>query len=581
MSIFKRLLSYTRPYAGRLAFGIGSMIVHSLVTVFVFQVFQDFIDSMIMNIGGDPSALARLTLLSVLISVVFLIKGLANYGQRYLTSWVAQKAMKDIRDDLYRHLQTLSLGFFNANRVGQVMSRIVNDVGVLENALVSGVVNVFYNSLTLIAGVGYLIYLNPKLTFLMLLVLPAIIYAFRVFSNKIRVMSKRIQESVADISDVLHEGLVGIRVVKSFVREDFEFERFTRQNQANFSASRKNTQLAATLSPVVELLSAIGFSIILWFGGYEVVNGQMTPGELIAFFTLALLIVNPLKALSGLSNTIQRATASAERIFELLDEKPTITELPTAIELDPHISGAISFQQVSFAYEPNRPVLQDINLEIKPGEVVALVGSSGAGKSTLVDLIPRFYDPTAGTILIDGHNLRELTLASLRQTIGIVPQETFIFSGTVAQNIRYGKLDAKDEEIVAAAKAANAHEFIMEMPNGYESAIGESGTGLSGGQKQRIAIARAILKNPRILILDEATSALDTESEALVQEALERLMQGRTTIVIAHRLSTIQNANRIVVLDKGRIAQIGTHDELLAANGIYRNLYQVQFGANE
>lgn len=579
MSIIKRLLGYTRPYTVRLGFGISSMVIHSLVTVFVFQVFKDFIDSMITDINGS-SALDQLTLLSVSFVAVFLVKGFAYYGQRYLTTYVAQRTMKDIRDSLYKHLQSLSLAFYDKHRVGQVMSRVVNDVTVLESDLVSGVINIFYNLMTLIAGVGYLIYLNPRLTLLMLVILPAIIYTFRIFSNKIRIMSKRIQQSVADINDVLHEGLVGIRIVKSFVREDYEFARFTKQNQANFSAARKNAQLVSTLSPVVELLAAIGFSIVLWFGGYEVVNEKMTPGELIAFFTLALLIVNPLKSLSGLSHTIQRATAAAERIFELLDVTPTITEAPDAISLSPQINGAISFKNVSFAYDPGRPVLEDINLDIKPGEMVALVGSSGAGKSTLVDLIPRFYEVTEGAVLVDGHNVKELTLASLRETIGIVPQETFVFSGTVAQNIRYGRLGAVDTEVIAAAKAANAHEFIQDLANGYETEIGESGSGLSGGQKQRIAIARAILKNPRILILDEATSALDTESEALVQEALERLMEGRTTIVIAHRLSTIQKANRIIVLDKGRIAESGTHDELLARNGIYRNLYQVQFNAD-
>lgn len=578
MNEAKRLLAYLRPYKARLGLGVVSMVLHSLISVFFFEVFKEFIDAVISSMGAGSQSLHRLTLISLLLVGVFVVKGIAYYGQRYLTTYVALRAVKDIRDDLYLHLQSLSLGFYEQNKVGQIMSRVVNDVSILEQAIVSGAINVFYNLVTLVAGIGYLLYLNPRLTALMLVVLPGVIATFRFFSGKIRAISRRIQESVADISDVLHEALVGVRVVKSFVREKYEFQRFVKQNQANFAASRKNAQLTATLSPAVELLAAMGFTIILWFGGYEVIRGNMTPGELIAFFTLALMTVNPLKSLSNLSHTVQRALAAADRITALLDVEPEIRESQHAVRLSPNTPGAVEFRNVSFAYEPGVPVLWNINLRIEPGQVVALVGPSGAGKSTLVDLIPRFYDPTAGEVIIDGYNVKDLTLASLRGAIGIVPQETRLFAGTIRENILYGDLEASEEAVISAAKAANAHNFIMELDNGYDTLIGENGVGLSGGQKQRIAIARAILKNPRILILDEATSALDTESEALVQEALQRLMKNRTTVVIAHRLSTIKQADRIVVLNKGRIVEQGTHDELLAQRGIYHSLYQVQFG---
>lgn len=581
MKLIKRLLAYTWPYRGRFALGIGCMIVHSLITVFVFQVFKDLIDAMIVDISGSSSALRALTLLCLGLVGVFFLKGFAYYGQRYLTFYVAQRAMKDIRDELYKHLQTLPLGFYHKNKVGQIMSRIVNDVHALQQVVVSGAVDIFYHLITLIASVLYLVYLNPKLTLLMAVVIPAIIATFRFFSNKIRAMSRLVQESLADISDTLHESITGVRVVKSFVREDYEFARFAKQTARNFAANRKNAQLSAMLSPLVELFAAIGFTVVLWFGGYDVIHGRMTPGELIAFFTLALITINPLKSLSGLSHVLQGAQASAERIFDLLDEESDIEEIENPIHLDRRsMQGAITYQNVHFSYEPGREVLHDINLEIKPGEVVALVGPSGAGKSTLVDLIPRFYDPESGVVMVDGHDVKTLSLDSLRENIGIVPQETVVFSGTIRDNILYGDLDASEEAVIAAAKAANAHEFIVNLPDGYDTVVGENGVGLSGGQKQRIAIARAILKNPRILILDEATSALDSESEQLVQEALDRLMQNRTTLVIAHRLSTIQNADRIVVLDKGRIVESGTHDELMAKHGLYHHLYQTQFGTN-
>jgi len=363
--------------------------------------------------------------------------------------------------------------------------------------------------------------------------------------------------------------------VKSFGREEYEYQRFQMENEENFRARIKNAQYDAILSPAIEFLAAIAFTAILWYGGYEVYQGRMNPAALITYFTILLAIAQPLRSLSKLSTTIQQALAASERIFETIDINVHIEEKEDA-EVLADVKGKVNFKNVSFAYKEGEEVLKDINLEVKPGEVVALVGPSGAGKTTLVDLIFRFYDPVQGTIYIDDRDIRDLKLASLREHIGIVPQENVLFSGTIRDNIAYGDLSATDEEIIAAAKAANAHDFIMDFPDQYDTIVGERGVGLSGGQRQRIAIARAILKDPKILILDEATSALDAESEALVQNALEKLMVNRTTFIIAHRLSTIKNADTIVVLDKGRIVEMGDHDSLMSKRGIYCKLYQGQ-----
>jgi subfamily B ATP-binding cassette protein MsbA len=370
--------------------------------------------------------------------------------------------------------------------------------------------------------------------------------------------------------------VLAVRVIKSFVREDYEIERFGRENYNNFRAQMKSSQLMATLTPLIEFLAAIGVTVIIWYGGREVINGNLTSGALIAFLIYVVNLSNPIKRLSRVYGNVQKALAAAQRVFEVLDTKPDIEDMPGATELPP-ISGEVAFNNVSFEYKPGEPALVDISLTARPGQMVAIVGPSGAGKTTIANLIPRFYDPTAGTITIDGTDIKTVTLASLRRQIGIVPQETMLFNGTVYENILYGDLNATREAVIAAAKAANADNFIMEMPLGYDTQIGERGAKLSGGQRQRIAIARAILKNPSVLILDEATSALDTESEALVQEALDKLMVGRTSFVIAHRLSTVQRADVILVMERGRIVEKGSHATLINTGGLYSKLYQIQF----
>ena len=434
-----------------------------------------------------------------------------------------------------------------------------------------------YKFLTLLGGIGYLFYLNSKLTLFLIVMLPAMTFVLKKFNEKIRRVSRDVQTKIADVSDVLQETLSAIRVVKSFGREEYEYERFSNENEANFRAKKKNAQYGAILTPSIEFMASISFTAILWYGGYEVMRGVMKPSELIAFFTMLLTISSPLKSITGISATIQKALASAERIFEIIDLDNHISEEGDNKKELKEIDGKIKFDDVGFAYNKGEPVLSNINLEAQPGEIVALVGPSGAGKTTLVDLIPRFYDPTKGEVLVDGYDLKGLDVDSLRDHIGIVPQETILFSGTLASNIAYGDLDAELDKIEEAARAANAHGFIKEFPNGYDTVVGERGVGLSGGQRQRIAIARAILKDPTILILDEATSALDAESEALVQDALNNLMNNRTTFVIAHRLTTIKNADRIVVLKEGLIQNMGTHEELIDDGGLYYELYEGQF----
>jgi len=401
-------------------------------------------------------------------------------------------------------------------------------------------------------------------------------YAMKIFGRKLKSSGTLIQERMADITSMLQESISAIRVVKSFVREAYEIKRFEEQNVLNFQAAMKNVKLMSLLTPTVEFLAAVAVTFIVWFGGYEVVNETITAGELVAFLTYAVNLANPVKRLSRVYGAIQKAMAAADRVFDVMDMDEKIKDAPDAKEL-PAIDGRVIFDNVTFSYKEGQAALSNVSIQAEPGQMIALVGPSGSGKSTIANLIPRFYDIDSGSISIDGYDIREVTTHSLREQIGLVPQETMLFSTTVMENIRYGRLDATDEEIIAASKAANADEFIRELPEGYETKIGERGLNLSGGQRQRLAIARAILKNPRVLILDEATSALDTESEKIVQDALDKLMEGRTSFVIAHRLSTIFKANQIFVVENGHVIEHGTHEELLALNGLYSNLYNIQF----
>jgi len=578
--ILKRIFSYVLPYKGRLAAGIFSMLVHAFLTVFFVKVFKDLLETIINDISVGGEGIVDLSWIAAFMILIYFLKGVSYYGQQYLVSYVSHKAIRDIRDELYYHLQNLSLSFYSRNKTGEIISRVTNDVQQLESSIVKGAVSIIYKAFTFIGAMGYLLYLNYRLTIFLVVILPLITYVLNKFNKKIKRVSRRVQVKIANVSDVLQETLSAVRVVKSFGREDYEYDRFSSENQANFRAKMKQTQYGAILTPLIEFIAALSFTAILWYGGYEVMQGRMKPSELIAFFTLLLTISDPLRSLTKLSRSIQQALASAERIFEIMDTESVIaSQNKDKICLD-DVKGEVVYDGVYFSYDRDEVVLRDVNLAASPGDIIALVGHSGAGKTTMVDLIPRFYDPNDGQMKLDGYDLKELDLECLRSFIGIVPQETILFSGSLRDNIAYGNLDADDEAIMEAARAANAHNFIMEFPNGYDTIVGERGVGLSGGQKQRISIARAILKDPQILILDEATSSLDAESEALVQEALEHLMENRTTFIIAHRLSTIKNADEIVVIEQGEIVERGSHGELLKKEGKYASLYQGQFIEN-
>ncbi|EAX46457.1 lipid A ABC exporter, fused ATPase and inner membrane subunits MsbA [Thermosinus carboxydivorans Nor1] len=571
MTLYLRLLNYVRPYWPRLAAALLCMVLAAASNLVVPWIIKDVIDKVLA-----AKDMVTLNLIAAGIVVLFFLRGVFYYGQTYLMSYIGQLVVNDIREKVYRHLQRLSLSYFERRQTGTIMSYITNDVAALQNALVQNVIDLVTEAMVLIGSMGAMFVLDWKLSLLTFITLPLVAQAMNIFGRKLRHASRITQERAADITSVLQETISAIRVIKSFVREDYEIARFERENYHNFRANMKTAQLSGMLTPVVEFLAAIGVTVIIWYGGREVISGDLTAGALIAFLIYVVNISNPVKRLSRVYANIQKALAAAQRIFDVLDTEPEIKEMPGAVELPP-IKGHVAFHNVTFEYTSGEPALINVSFTAKPGQMVAIVGPSGAGKTTIANLIPRFYDPTAGHITIDGTDIKTVTLKSLREQIGIVPQETILFNGTVYENIRYGRLDATEDEVIAAAKAANAHSFITAMPHGYETQIGERGAKLSGGQRQRIAIARAILKDPRVLILDEATSALDTESEKLVQEALDKLMVGRTAFVIAHRLSTIQRADLILVMDKGRIVERGTHDELIAAGGLYSKLYRVQF----
>ncbi len=526
-------------------------------------------------LANSRSALLLVTWIALIILALFIIKGILSYSHTYIMSRVGQKLILNLRNEFYDRMIYFPLSFFTEKRTGDIMSRATNDMSMLQHS-VNSIADVVQAFATIVVFVSMMFMKSWQLTLLTAIVFPPAIYIINLFGKKIKIASNRIQVKLADISSYLERTISGIKIIKSFATEDWEKERFAEENRAKYIAAMKRVRLSAYLIPLIEIMSAVGMVVVFWVGFWQVITGRLTTGWFIGFIAMVGMVYKPVRTVSTFNSAFQQAVASAERIFEILDVKKEAHDDADAITI-PVMEGNVELKDVTFSYDSQNPVLNHINLKVKAGESVALVGPSGAGKTTFVNLLTRFYNATEGQITIDGYPISKITLRSLRNQIGLVPQDTILFGGTIRENIAYGRFDATDEEIISAAKSANAHDFIMQFPNGYNTHIGEHGMQLSGGQRQRIAIARVILKNPRILILDEATSSLDTESEMLVQEALANLMKGRTTFIIAHRISTIMNADRIIVINNGEIVECGTHEQLFEKNGLYRKLYNNQF----
>ncbi|MDD5132320.1 MAG: ABC transporter ATP-binding protein [bacterium] len=569
-AVFSKLWKYVKPYYSRLLWAVICMVGVALFTTASMWIMKYVVDRIFIE-----KNVHMLLMIALGLPLIFLLKGICSYGQGYLMSYIGQKIVMDLRNDLFEHYQKLSLDYFENKRTGSIISRITNDVGIIQNAVSSGLVSLVKDGLTIIGLIGLMFYLHWRFAAYTLVFSPFIIYILAIFGKKLRHVSTESQQKTADIYSILIETISGIKIVKAFCAQDRERARFTKENRNFFNITMRSMRVIALSPPLMEFIGVLGSTIFVWYGGMEVIRGNWTAGAFFSFVGAALSTYTPIKSFSNTNAVLQQTIAASERIFEVLDTVPTVMETPDAVPL-PLLQKEIVFEKIGFAYD-TEPVLNDIDLKVKTGEIIAIVGPSGSGKTTLVNLLPRFYDPTAGIMKMDGHDLKGVTLSSLRSQIGIVTQETILFSDTIRNNIAYGSPQAAEKEIVQAAKAANAHNFILSLEQGYETMIRDRGINLSGGERQRIAMARAILKDPRILILDEATSALDSESEQIVQEALDQLMKKRTTFIIAHRLSTVRKADKIVVLEKGRIIDIGKHQELLNRCGLYKKLHEIQF----
>jgi ABC-type multidrug transport system fused ATPase/permease subunit len=575
LKVLRRLLKFAAPYWPRYLVAAALVFAISGLNLLEPVVIKWVIDEILESKNYALLLYGALAILGVAI-----IRGVLQYFQRFSMSWAGQKVVFDIRNTLYRHLQQLSFSFYDQAQTGQIMSRVTSDVETAQRFLSNGLVQIISIFVTFTATLFIMLSHHAKLTFMAMIPVPLLAWRVQVYSTKVRPMFWDIQQQIAVLTARLQENITGQRVVKAFARKDYEMEIFERDNMALLKRNVKAERLSGVNWALMRLLTEISLGIILWYGGWQVISGHITYGTLVAFNMWLGQLLGPIRRLGFWVSLVQRTIASGERIFEILDTKAEVEDKPGAKPMPP-VEGRVTFEGVSFSYDGEHMVLDGINLDVKPGQTIAVLGGTGSGKSTLINLIPRFYDVTKGRILIDGVDIRDVTLESLRRQIGIVTQETFLFSASLRDNIAYGKPEAADKEVMAAAKAAHIHDFIVSLPQGYDSVIGERGVGLSGGQKQRVAIARALLMDARILLLDESTSSVDVETEMRIQEAFSRLLEDRTAFVIAQRLSTVRNADWIIVLDKGRLAEQGTHEELLKKGGIYTSIYNLQFRPQE
>ena len=570
MSTFSRFLPFLKPYLSRMVLAGLLVMGVAAINLALLRLAGTLWD--VITVQHDQSRMTDL--ITVFLGLVVL-QGLCSMGHSYLTAWISQRIIADFRRHLFAHLHTLSVSFFSRRRTGELLSRLMNDVTVVQSVVTETPIDSAKQLVTFVGGITFLLMMNWRLCLLILILLPLLVLVAKVFGRRLKSLSTSIQDHTAAMSTLIEEVISGIRIVKSFVQTQREETRFAAQVEQTLALTMRKAGVMAVFIPVISLLTFSAAAAVLWYGGRQVIDGSVSPGDLFAFVLFAGILIGPFSSAARVFAQIREAQGATQRVFEILDTGSEVSDSPTATTLS-SVSGHIRAEHIGFAYDPRQPVLADISFEAKPGELVAIVGPTGAGKTTVMNLLHRFYDPTEGRITIDGHDLRQVTMDSWYRQIALVPQETILFGGTILDNIRYGYEKASQEEVVAASRAAHAHDFIMSFPDQYQTIVGEKGINVSGGQRQRIAIARAIVKNPRILLLDEATSALDSESERLVQEALEQLMKGRTTFVIAHRLTTIQRADRILVLNKGRLVETGTHAELMDRKGLYQYLYTLR-----
>ncbi len=571
MSNFRRLLGYLRPYRFRVGVAVLLMVLVTLTALPMPRLTQYVLDHALPQ--RDRHALV---LVFWAIIGIYALRGIISFSLNYIIGWLGQRVVFDLRYQSYRHINRLSLSYYDKRQTGKIMARVVDDINVIQYMITGGFVTLITDILTLLIVIPVIFWMDWRLAAIAVAVVPVYVVTYKLFLRRIRELSEQLRTMWDALIGALQEKIAGITVVKAFVREDYETDRFMKTVADNFRLGMQQAKVNRTLGVAASTIRAVGTGLIYWAGTKYVWGRTLTPGELIAFTAYIGYLYDPSLRLVDFNLQVQWAGAAIDRVFETLDTRPEIVDAPDAIPLR-EMKGAVEFRHVYFGYDPENPVLFDINLSVEPGEVIAIVGPSGAGKTTLVNLIARFYDVTSGAVLIDGIDVRHIRLESIRHQIGYVSQESLLFSVTIRENIAYGESNATQEQIEEAARIADLHDVIMELPDGYDTKIGEDGIKLSVGQKQRLAIARAALTNPRILILDDATSALDSRTEANVQASLEKLMKGRTNFVIAHRLSTIFNADRIVVMDQGRIVDVGTHAELVGRPGVYQNLYNEQF----